>query len=143
MESPCDSWEYGHLGVCPGTNLQRLPTVSPHRCREASLKARETFSSNTSHWIQYLRGGERDLHKEFLLKRTVTVDVSEEGSPHKNQTEGGFGCYGTPGVGIWQTDPKRILWRDFEENTHASDHWNSLLRPLITLKHFQPAGQNK
>ncbi len=55
---------------------------------------------------------ERDLHKEFLLKRTVTVDVSEEGPPHKNQTEGGFGRYGTPGVGIWQTDPKRILWRD-------------------------------
>lgn len=38
---PSDSWVYDHLGVCPGTNLQRFPTVSPHRCREASLKARE------------------------------------------------------------------------------------------------------
>lgn len=58
---------------------------------------------------------EWDLHKELLLKRTVTVDVSEEGSPHKNQAEGGFGRYGTPGVGIWQTDPKRILWRNILE----------------------------
>lgn len=43
---------------------------------------------------------ERDLHKELLLKRAVTVDVSEEGSPHENQAEGSFGRYGTPGVGI-------------------------------------------
>lgn len=43
---------------------------------------------------------ERDLHKEFLLKRAVTVDVSEERPPHKNQAEGGFGGHGTPGVGM-------------------------------------------
>lgn len=43
---------------------------------------------------------ERDLHEELLLKRAVTVDVSEERSPHKNKAEGGFGGHGTPGVGM-------------------------------------------